>query len=35
MYDKETEIYKRAWELVVDDDEPKDEKEERIKTNMI
>ena len=35
MYDKETEIYKRAWELVVDDDEPKDEKEERIKANMI
>ena len=35
MYDKETEIYKRAWELVVDDAEPKDEKEERIKANMI
>lgn len=34
MYDKETEIYKRAWELVVDDDEPRDNKEERIKTNM-
>lgn len=35
MYDKETEIYKRAWELVVDDDEPRDEKEERIKINMV
>ena len=35
MYDKETEIYRRAWELVMDDDEPKDEREERIKTNMV
>lgn len=29
-----TDLYKRAWELVVDDSEPADEREERIKLNM-
>lgn len=29
-----TEIYKRAWEMCVDDDEPKTEQEEQIKDNM-
>ena len=34
LYDKEMEIYDRAWEIVVNGDEPKNEKEERIKVNM-
>lgn len=34
LFEPETEIYKRAWEIVVDGDEPKDEREERIKVNM-
>lgn len=34
LYDKEMDLYGRAWDLVVNDEEPINEQEERIKTNM-
>lgn len=34
LYPKEADIYKRAWEIVMENDEPKNEQEERIKVNM-
>lgn len=34
LFSPEVELYSRAWEIVVDGDEPKNEKEERIKENM-
>lgn len=34
LYDKECDIYRRAWEIVVEGDEPKTEQENRIKVNM-
>ena len=35
MFEGECELYRRAWELTVNDDEPKNEQEVKIKTNMM